>query len=76
MDDLFLSYRLNLDPELFCACRGERSYARIPKHVSTGVENAYSLLCAFENISIVYAQYNFYIYYYYYNYYKKMNPFI
>ena len=29
----------NLNPELFCACRGERSYARIPKPVSTGVEN-------------------------------------
>ena len=28
MDDLFLSYRLNLDPELFCACRGERSRVR------------------------------------------------
>ena len=44
---------VNLDPELFCPCRGERSralgnpgarlslsYARIPKPVSTGVENA------------------------------------
>jgi len=66
MDDLFLSYRLNLDPELFRACRGNFG---IPKHVSTGVENAYRLLCAYENISIVYAQCNFYIYYYYYYYY-------
>ena len=31
----------NLDPELFCACRGDRSYVRIPKPVSTGVENAF-----------------------------------
>ena len=27
---------------------------------------SYRLLCAYENISIVYAQYKFYIYYYYY----------
>ena len=30
---------VNLDPELFCACGGERSRARIPKPVSTGIEN-------------------------------------
>ena len=30
-------FQSNPDPELFCACRGERS--RIPKPVSTGVEN-------------------------------------
>ena len=31
----------NLDPELFCACRGERSYVPIPTPVRTGVENAF-----------------------------------
>ena len=30
---------INLDPELFCACRGERSHARIPKPLSIGDEN-------------------------------------
>ena len=33
----FWEDEINLDPELFCACRGES--ARIPKPVSTGVEN-------------------------------------
>ena len=32
----------NLDQELFCALRGEISNARIPKPVSTGVENVAS----------------------------------
>ena len=32
----------NLDQELFCACRGERSNARIPKPLSTGVEKVAS----------------------------------
>ena len=32
----------NRDQELFCACRGERLNARIPKPVSTGVENVAS----------------------------------